>query len=110
MNFLPKGLTRGLQLIADFFKFLLAAVSVLLDTNNADMLKDALQVASQWHKETTGKTLFEGGLLLQKINLNTFALLIGADPFQTSRVMLQTLFLKYPNWQKTPLKTDKLAI
>ena len=77
------GLTRGLQLMADFLSIILLAAS----KGNAGALMDALVVAKVWCEETVD----QGG----KVRISAWALLAGADPWKRSRLAYHGLAEKW---------------
>lgn len=92
-----KGLTRGVDLIVQFFVILWFAIEqAVKDTPNLTPLQDCKPVISTWWKEATGVSILAQGAFSKKSNLNYFALLTGSDPFAGSRALLQILAQKYP--------------
>ena len=86
-----KGLTRGVDLIAQFFVLFVWAVK----KNNAAAISDCLDIASTWYKETTGVEITAVGALNKKSNLDYFLFLGNYDPWAGSRMKFQVIAHKY---------------
>ena len=77
------GINRGLQLIADWMRLVIAATA----KSNAEALMDAIGVARVWLAETVDGT--------GKVRLSSVALLLGADPWRGSRAAHRALYDKW---------------
>ncbi len=86
-----KGLSRGVDLIAQFFVLFVWAVK----KNNTEAITDCIDIASTWYKETTGVEITAAGALNKKANLNYFLFLGSYDPWFGSRMKFQVVSHKY---------------
>jgi hypothetical protein len=76
------GLTRGLQLIADWVRFVISAAAA----GKADALGDALAVGRTWLAETTDPA--------GRLRVSVWAIAF-TDPWRGSRQQLRTLVAKW---------------
>ncbi len=77
------GLTRGLQLIADFFKLFFKAIR----SGKAEAVTDCISVGEQWLAETVNAS----GV----VKINPIALAFGSDPWKDSRAKYREVALKW---------------
>jgi hypothetical protein len=87
-----RGLTRGLQMIVDWFRFF----GWSFTTQNQDAQQEALQVAGLWFREATGANLLDviKSGQVSAVTIQVGSLLFG-DPFKDSRTALAALEQKW---------------